>query len=321
MGTAAIGWLVVGVLAHLANQVARGQGWYAVIRSACPDAPVRRRDALGAWVAGAGASGFLSARGGDLVRLVLLRPRTGEAGYPLLCGTLVAEAAGEAAIGIALIGAAAATGVWPGIGVPSPWLALAAIVAAVVASRIGVVRRVAAGVACGTRALRSPRRYACGVLPWQAASRLARAVSIACFLVAFGLPATIPAVLLVMLAQGGGRAIPFAPASLGAGAAILAAAFEPVTGTAVDPARVAAFFVGTSAVLTVVGTALAVIIAARSAPGHGWVRRPLASWRRWVTQPFTDATYPRTSVAGSEYASPSVDSMRDMYSSAQAGKS
>jgi hypothetical protein len=282
MGTAAIGWLVVGVLAHLANQLARGQGWYAVIRAACPDEPVRRRDALGAWVAGAGASGVLSARGGDAVRLVLLRPRTGEAGYPLLCGTLVAEAAGEATIGLALIGAAVAAGVWPGIGIPAPWLALAVVPVLLVASRVGAVRRLAAGVARGTCALRSPGRYACTVLPWQAASRLARVLSIACFLAAFGLPATIPAVLLVMLAQGGGRAIPFAPASLGAGAAILAASFEPVTGTAVDTATVAEFFVGTSAVLTAVGVALAVGIAARAAPGYRWGRQPLTSFRRWL---------------------------------------
>jgi lysylphosphatidylglycerol synthase-like protein len=282
MGTAAIGWLVVGVLAHLANQLARGQGWYSVIRAACPDEPVRRRDALGAWVAGAGAGGVLSARGGDAVRLLLLRPRTGDAGYPLLCGTLVAEAAGEAAIGLALIAVAVAVGAWPGIGIPAPWLALAVIPVLLVASRVGAVRRLAAGVARGTCALRSPGRYACTVLPWQAASRLARALSIACFLTAFGLPATIPAVMLVMLAQGGGRAIPFAPASLGAGAAILAAAFEPVTGTAVDTATVAAFFVGTSVVLTAVGVALAVGIAARAVPGYRWGRQPLASWKRWL---------------------------------------
>jgi hypothetical protein len=265
MGTAAVGWLGLGVLAHLANQLARGLGWYSVIRTACPAEPVRRRDALGAWVAGAGASGILSARGGDAVRLLLLRPRTGDAGYPLLCGTLVAEAAGEAAIGMALIGGAAGFGLWPGMHIPAPWLALVAIPIVFAVSRIGAVRRFAAGAARGTCALRSPGRYSCSVLPWQAASRLARGLSIACFLTAFGLPATVPAILLVMLAQGGGRAIPFAPASLGAGAAILAAAFEPVTGTAVDTATVATFFVGTSALLTAVGVALAVIIAARSA--------------------------------------------------------
>jgi len=87
-----------------------------------------------------------------------------------------------------------------------------------------------------------------------------------CFLAAFGLPATPAAVLLVMFAQGGGRLLPFAPASVGATVAMLAAAFGPVTGTAVEPAQVAAFFVGTSTVLTLVGTVLALTICARTVP-------------------------------------------------------
>jgi hypothetical protein len=57
--------------------------------------------------------------------------------------------------------------------------------------------------------------------------------------------------------------IPFAPASVGASVALLAASFGPVTGSAVSPERLAAFFVGTSTVLTVVGTALALAICLR----------------------------------------------------------
>ena len=45
------GWLVLGVLAHLANQVARGAGWHAVIGGACAAEAPRRRDAIAAWVA------------------------------------------------------------------------------------------------------------------------------------------------------------------------------------------------------------------------------------------------------------------------------
>ena len=66
--------------------------------------------------------------------------------------------------------------------------------------------------------------------------------------------------LLVTFAQCSGRLVPFSPASVGTGAAILAACFEPVTGTSVPAGQLAAFFVGTSTVLTVVGTALALIL-------------------------------------------------------------
>ena len=52
----AMGWLVLGVVLHLANQVARGRGWYAIVRTACDEDPgPRRRDVVTAWVAGAGA--------------------------------------------------------------------------------------------------------------------------------------------------------------------------------------------------------------------------------------------------------------------------
>src|SRR4029077_13529637 len=81
-------WLLVGVLLHLANQLARGLGWCAVIRIACPDESVRRRDTVGGGVAGAGAGGVVSARGGDAVRLLLLRPRMPDSGVAVLAGTL-----------------------------------------------------------------------------------------------------------------------------------------------------------------------------------------------------------------------------------------
>jgi Lysylphosphatidylglycerol synthase TM region len=262
-------WLALGVLLHLANQLARGRGWCSVLRTACPADGVRVRDTLGAWVAGAGAGGLLSARGGDAVRLVLMRPRTPSAGYPVLGGTLAAEAAGEAVVGVALLAIALSAGFGPDLpGLPGPAV-LAAVAVAVpalvlAARRSTAVRRLAAGVARGAGALRHPGEYARAVLPWQIASRVARALSIGCFLLAFGLPATAAAVLLVMLAQAGGRALPLAPASAAAGVAILAAGFGPATGTAADPAQLAAFFVGTSTLLTAVGLALTALIVIRS---------------------------------------------------------
>lgn len=264
---AAPGWLVLGVVLHLVNQVARGRGWCTLLRGASAE-PVRRRDAISAWIAGAGAGGLVSARGGDAVRVLLLRRRIPEAGCPVLAGTLVAEGAGELAIGVALVALALAVGLAPLPGVPDAvWLVpavLGLLVLVAVFARVPRLRAVARGVGRGCTALRSPGAYARGVLPWQFASRLCRLGALACFLAAFGLPATPAAVLLVLGAQTGGRLLPFAPASVGAGAAMLAAAFEPVTGAAIPAGQVAAFFIGTSAVLTVVGSALALGICLRA---------------------------------------------------------
>jgi uncharacterized membrane protein YbhN (UPF0104 family) len=277
---AAPGWLVVGVVLHLANQVARGRGWCTLLRAASGE-PVRRRDAVAAWVAGAGAGGLASARAGDAVRVLLLRRRLQHAGCPLLAGTIVAEGAGEMAVGAALLAVAVLVGVGPEFGAPGllwllPVVAGSALVAAVVA-HMPRLRAIAAGVGCGCAPLKAPGAYARGVLPWQIASRACRLGALACFLAAFGLPASFAAVLLVTAAQSGGRLVPFAPASVGAGAAMLAAMFAPVTGTAVPAGQLAAFFVGTSVVLTVVGTALTLTISLLTVRWRGLadaLRRP-----------------------------------------------
>jgi hypothetical protein len=264
---AAPGWLVLGVVLHLANQVSRGCGWCTLLCGATGER-VRRSDAVLAWVAGAGAGGVASARGGDAVRILLLRRRLPEAGCPVLAGTIVAEGAGELAIGAALIALALVLGFAPLPGAPDlVWivpavLGLLAIVT--VFARVPRLRAVACGIGRGCAPLREPGAYARGVMTWQLASRVCRLGALACFLAAFGLPATPAAVLLVVGAQTGGRLLPFAPASVGAGAAMLAAAFQPVTGASVPPGEVAAFFLGTSAVLTVVGSALALAICLRA---------------------------------------------------------
>src|SRR5918992_1310805 len=116
VGGASPGWLALAVVLHLANQLARGRGWFAILRMAgCDRSRLRRRDAVAVWVAGAGIGGLLSARGGDAARLVLIRRPLPEDGYPLLAGTLVAEAAGETALGFLLLMAVLAAGLGAGV--------------------------------------------------------------------------------------------------------------------------------------------------------------------------------------------------------------
>ena len=121
------------------------------------------------------------------------------------------------------------------------------------------------------------------VLPWQLASRACRIGALACFLAAFALPVTPAVLLLVLFAQGSGRLVPFAPASVGAGVAVLAASFETVAGSAVSVERLAAFFIGTSTVLTVVGTLIALVLC--------WPRRATAAP---MPYPSAAATIPAT---------------------------
>jgi hypothetical protein len=275
---AAPGWLLLGVALHLANQVLRGRGWHVLVRAAwAGDRSLRSRDTIAAWVAGAGAGGVASARGGDALRVLLVARRAPDAGCPLLAGTLVAEGAGEAAVGVVVLSAALALGVGPTLGaspatvlvVLGAVLLLLALTAA--ALRVPRVRGVVAGVGRGCAPLRAPGSFARRVLPWQLASRACRLAALACFLAAFHLPATLAAVLLVAFAQGSGRLLPFAPASVGAGAAMVAASFGAVTGSAVPAGQLAAFFVGTSTVLTAVGMTLTAAICVREVSWRGLV--------------------------------------------------
>ena len=266
---ASVGWLALGVLLHLANQAVRGRGWFAIVRAASPgDESLRRRDAILAWVAGAGAGGVVSARGGDVVRVLLVGRRAQDTRSSVLAGTLVAEAAGDALVGAAVIGLAVALGAAPAFGLPGPAtlaaaggaIALLAVVALVLHRRGGRMSRIAAGVGRGCAPLGHPATFARRVLPWQAGSRALRAAAICCFLLAFSLPSGAAAVLLVMLAQSGGRLLPLAPASAAASVAMLAAGFGPATGTTVHAADVAAFMVGMSLLLTLAGAVLAIAV-------------------------------------------------------------
>src|SRR4051794_15999867 len=134
------GWLALGVLLHLANQVARGRGWWAVLRPAAGHDPaLRRRDAVAAWMAGAAAAGVTFARGGDAVRILLLLRRVPKVPAAVLAGTLVAEGAGELAGGLLLLPAALALGVVPAV--PAKAVAAAAGVAALALIVAGVRRR------------------------------------------------------------------------------------------------------------------------------------------------------------------------------------
>ena len=281
---ASAGWLILGVLLHLGNQAARGRGWFAIVRAASPDDPgLRGRDAVLAWVAGAGAGGVVSARGGDVVRVLLLRRRLEGTGPSVIAGTLVAEAAGDALVGVAVIALAVALGAAPHTGMPGAEtlafagaaLVLVLLAGLLVRRRGGRLRAVASGVGRGCAPLGHPRAFARSVLPWQAASRALRAAAIACFLLAFGLPAGATGVLLVMLAQSGGRLVPLAPASAAASIAMLAAAFGPATGATVPAATVAAFMLGMSLLLTAAGAVLGVaVICLAAGPGA-----PAAVWR------------------------------------------
>jgi uncharacterized membrane protein YbhN (UPF0104 family) len=266
------GWLVAGILLYLVSQAVRTRGWHTILRAAYPEATeLRRRDVMRAYLAGAGINA-LPGRGGDLVKLALVRRRVPESSYATLAATFVPETLFETFCGTLLVAWALANGFLP---IPAghgdlPELdvslifrhPLASALVAVVVAAAGwwLVRRLGARLRRGLAILATPRLFLTGVASWQALARLIRLGSLAALIAAFALPVTPATVLLVMAAQGGGRLLPLAPASAGLRLAMLSYGFVEVTGQAVDIAAVTAFSVGVGAILGAASLAVAVVV-------------------------------------------------------------
>jgi hypothetical protein len=261
-------WLVAGVVLHLGSQLARGRGWHSVVCAAHPEGGhPRRRDVLLTWIAGAGASGVLSARGGDALRILLLRRRMTTT-CPTLVGTLAAETVAETALGIVLTVWALSAGLIPGL--HRPGLATAALLAAAAlvlflalrraARRVPALARACADARRGLALLGTPGCYLRRVASWGVLSRTLRLGALLCLLAAFALPVTLTAALVVMVAHSSGRLLPFGPAGAGASLGLLVAAFPAVTHTSTSASEITAFYLGSTGTLTAVGIVLSGLI-------------------------------------------------------------
>jgi hypothetical protein len=270
-------WLLaLGTLLYLAAQTVRPRGWHTILRAAFPEATdLRPRHVIRAYLAGAGVNAIVPARGGDVVKLALVRRRIEGARYGTLAATFIPETLFETAFGAGLVAWAFAEGFIP---VPTTSGELPALDASLVLRHpvlsvlalavLGVVgrqlvRALHGALSQGTAILRSPRRFVCGVASWQALARLIRLGSFAAFMAAFGLPVTPATVVLVMAAQGGGRILPLAPASAGLRLAMLSYGFVEVTGHPVDIAAITAFTFGVGAVVALSGLVVAAVILAQ----------------------------------------------------------
>jgi hypothetical protein len=250
------------------GQVCRGLAWRGVLAAAWPG--LTRRRACAWHVCGAGLSGVLSARGGDALRIVLLRRRMTTT-CPRLVGTLAAETVAETVLGALLTVWALSAGLIPGL--HRPGLATAALLAAgalalflalrQLARRVPALARACADARRGLSLLGSPGCYLRRVASWSVLSRTLRLGALLCLLAAFALPVTLTAALVVMVAHSSGRLVPFGPAGAGASLGLLVAAFPAVTHTSTSASEITAFYLGSTGTLTAVGIALSGLILVR----------------------------------------------------------
>jgi uncharacterized membrane protein YbhN (UPF0104 family) len=270
---ASVGWtaLGIGVAFHVLKLLLRGVAWRNILTAAFPDAEVPRRGVMGAYLAGVGVNAITPARGGDLVKLYLVRRRIPGSNYPTLGTTLIAETVLDFVLASVVVGWALATGIVPGVrvlrrlpaidwGWPLSHLRATALIAGVLALALLLAllwwaedivelrRRLAAGFAI----LRTPRRYLTGVASWQLASWGCRLATVYWLLKAFHVQASVHNVLAVQAVQSISTLLPFSPGGIGTEQALLLYAFRgEVSGT-----RVLSFSVGMHVAVVVANVVL-----------------------------------------------------------------
>jgi uncharacterized membrane protein YbhN (UPF0104 family) len=108
-------WLAaLGTALYFLNQVVRTRGWFTILRCAYPEsADLRSRDVTLAYLAGAGLNAVIPARGGDVVKLALVKRHIPEARWSTLVATFVPETLFETLFGVLLVGWMLARGFLP----------------------------------------------------------------------------------------------------------------------------------------------------------------------------------------------------------------
>ena len=268
-GLASVRWgpLALGVLCHLLKVLARTRAWRNIVQAAYPQTKVRWRSVYGSYVAGVGVNAIVPARGGDVLKLYLLKHRVEGSAYPTLGATLIVDTLFDTVLASALVAWALAFGHLPGLDVvprlpaidwlylfQHPRLALAVTLALAFVVLIGLtwgsrkVKNFWARVRQGFTILTEPRAYLRYVALWDAVDWLLRLATVYFFLQAFSLPAGTENVALVQTTMSLATALPFTPGGVGTEQALLLYVFE---GEA-PASTLLSFSIGMKIVLTVV---------------------------------------------------------------------
>jgi uncharacterized membrane protein YbhN (UPF0104 family) len=232
----AVQWQYLGyaLACHVIKLGFRAGAWRVIIDAAYPDGKLKFRTAFGAYVAGVGVNSVVPARGGDVVKLYLVKQRIPGATYATLTPTLIVETLFDFLTAGALIVWAIATGVLPTHQIYSriptvDWkfflrherftaIALGVILLAALLAFFWVRRRVddfRARVRLGFAILDDRPRLLRGVILPQTISWFFRIASLYFFLKAFGVTASIHNALLAQVVDSLATLFPATPGGAG----------------------------------------------------------------------------------------------------------
>jgi uncharacterized protein (TIRG00374 family) len=267
--------LAIALACHVVKLLFRARAWQNIVRGAYPGTRLKYRSAFGAYVAGVGVNSVAPARGGDLVKLYLVKHRAGEdVTYPTLASTLVVETLFDFFVAGAILVWALSIGVLPTHQVYSrlptvDWKFLlrherATAIALAVLLVLGFVlflwarRHVEAfweRVRLGFAVLGQRRRFVLGVLVPQAISWGLRLATLYFMLDAFGVNATLHNALLAQVVDSLATLFPATPGGAGTKQGLIVFVFRH---QAVSRTLLLAFSVGMNIAITVTNLVLGI---------------------------------------------------------------
>ena len=276
-------WQLLGLalLLHLAKLNLRAVAWQTILRASYPKARLRLRSVFGAYAAGVGINSVVPARGGDAVKLFLIKRRIPGATYATLAPTLVTETVFDAFIAGGLMIWALSIGVLPtrqvysrlptvdwgfflqhkqATGIGLAILMAAAVIALILLAEHGDEFRQRVGL--GFAILRDPPRFVRGVLLPQGLAWVLRIAGLYYFLRAFGVHASLHNALLVQVVESLATLFPATPGGAGTKQGLIVYLFR---GQALATSLLLAFSVGMNIALVacnlVVGLAALAVMA------------------------------------------------------------
>ena len=264
--------LLLAVSLHVLKLLLRGRAWQNILRASYPGERVPYWGVFGSYMAGVGVNSLAPARGGDVVKLYLVKRQVKESSYPTLASSLVVETLFDFVVASVLFlwaikvgpparGAGPPRTCRPSTGrssSPTPCSQPSSAAFSSASRSSGMawashrVNEFREKLAQGFAILHDRRAFLTGVVTWQAASWLARGAAVYFFLEAFHIPASVQATVTVLVVQGLSTLLPFTPGGAGTQQAVLVFAFS---GTAAA-STVLGFSVGMQLVTTAVNVLL-----------------------------------------------------------------
>ncbi len=263
--------LLVGMALFIGYLSLRALAFRNILQDAYPDKVVPYRQIWGAYLAAYGFNNVIPARGGDVLKVYLVKTSVPGATYPTIGAALLVEAIFDLCAGALAVVFAIAMGVFP---TPPSWVSFDAVdLSFVVADgrrALFLLTAVAVGllvlfsvvalrvrtfwgrVRQGFAVLQDRRRYLRRVWGVQGLGWLVRGTAFFFLLRAFGMPATVEAVLFVLCANAVAAIFPFTPGGAGVVQALLLELFKG----AAAGATIAAYGVGQQASIAIVSLAV-----------------------------------------------------------------